>query len=131
MDSTYAETVLDLSERHLTWYVAQPVSENVSNSQDGEGPHLYDENANYIYLYGGKDRCAGTLYAQCIGSVPESKYPYRGSRAIWLMRRCLQTRIAAVFTLHRRRRRAVDTLTDCADSVHGTEPIQRGFRSRN
>lgn len=32
MDSTYEETGLDLSERYLAWYVAQPVSENISSS---------------------------------------------------------------------------------------------------
>ena len=78
MDSTYAETGLDLSERYLAWYVAQPVTENISTSQAGEGLHLYDENPNNIYLYGGKEKTAGTLYAQGIGPVPESEYPYRG-----------------------------------------------------
>lgn len=77
MDSTYAETGLDLSERYLAWYVAQPVSENMSTSQTGEGLHLYDENPNNIFLYGGKEKCAGTLFAQGIGPVPESEYPYR------------------------------------------------------
>ena len=78
MDSTYAETGLDLSERQLAWYAAQPVSGNISISQAGEGLHLYDENPNNIYLYAGKDQLAGTLYAQGIGPVPESGYPYRG-----------------------------------------------------
>ena len=79
MGKTYAETGLDLSERHLAWYVAQQVSENISASQAGEGLHLYDENPNNILLYGGKEKCAGTLYAQGIGPVPESEDPYRGS----------------------------------------------------
>ena len=79
MGKTYAETGLDLSERYLAWYVAQQVSENISASQAGEGLHLYDENPNNILLYGGKEKCAGTLYAQGIGPVPESEYPYRGS----------------------------------------------------
>ena len=79
MGKTYAETGLDLSERHLAWYVAQQVSENISAFQAGEGLHLYDENPNNILLYGGKEKCAGTLYAQGIGPVPESEYPYRGS----------------------------------------------------
>ena len=78
MGKTYAETGLDLSERHLAWYVAQQVTENISSSQAGEGLHLYDENPNNILLYGGKAKCAGTLYAQGIGPVPESEYPYRG-----------------------------------------------------
>ena len=78
MDSTYAETGLDLSERQLAWYAAQPVTENISTSQAGEGLHLYDENPNNIYLYAGRDQLAGTLYAQGIGPVPESEYPYRG-----------------------------------------------------
>ena len=49
MGKTYAETGLDLSERYLAWYVAQPVTEDISSSQAGE-----------------------------IGPVPESEYPYRG-----------------------------------------------------
>ena len=78
MGSTYAETGLDLSERYLAWYVAQPVTEDISSSQAGEGLHLYDENPNAIYKFGGAGYCAGTLYAQGIGPVPESEYPYRG-----------------------------------------------------
>ena len=78
MGSTYAETGLDLSERYLAWYVAQPVTEDISSSQAGEGLHLYDENPNTIYKFGGASYCAGTLYAQGIGPVPESEYPYRG-----------------------------------------------------
>ena len=79
MDSTYAETGLDLSERHLAWYVAQPVTEDISSSQAGEGLHPYDENPNKVYDFGGKDLCAATLYAQGIGPMPESEYPYRGN----------------------------------------------------
>ena len=78
MGKTYAETGLDLSERYLAWYVAQPVTEDISSSQAGEGLHLYDENPNAIYKFGGAGYCAGTLYAQGIGPVPESEYPYRG-----------------------------------------------------
>ena len=78
MGKTYAETGLDLSERYLAWYVAQPVTEDISTSQAGEGLFMYDENPNHIYLYGGREKCAGTLYAQGIGPVPESEYPYRG-----------------------------------------------------
>ena len=78
MGSTYAETGLDLSERYLAWYVAQPVTEDISSSQAGEGLHLYDENPNAIYKFGGAGYCAGTLYAQGIGPVPESEYPYLG-----------------------------------------------------
>ena len=56
MGKTYAETGLDLSERYLAWYSAQQVTENISSSQAGEGLHLYDENPNNIFLYGGKGR---------------------------------------------------------------------------
>ena len=78
MGKTYAETGLDLSERYLAWYSAQQVTENISSSQAGKGLHLYDENPNHVFLYGGKEECAGILYAQGIGPVPESDYPYRG-----------------------------------------------------
>lgn len=78
MGSTYAETDLDLSERYLAWYVASPVTDDISASQAGEGLHAYSLEPNSIFEFGGKEACAATLYAQGIGPVPEADYPYRG-----------------------------------------------------
>ena len=81
MDSTYAETGLDLSERHLAWYVASPVTEAISKSQVGEGLYVYDidAGANHVFDFGGREQCAATLFAQGIGPMPESDYPNRGA----------------------------------------------------
>ena len=80
MGSTYAETGLDLSERHLAWYVANPVTEAISKSQVGEGLYVYDVDAgpNHVFDFGGREQCAATLFAQGIGPMPESDYPCRG-----------------------------------------------------
>lgn len=81
MGSTYRETGLDLSERHLCWYVDKPVTEDISASQAGEGITVYnqDAGANYIFTLGGKELCAATLFAQGIGPVSEESYPYKGA----------------------------------------------------
>ena len=81
MGSTYAATGLDLSERHLAWYVARPVTEKISPSQAGEGLNVYNQEAgpNHIFNFGGREECAATLYAQGIGPVAEADYPYEGA----------------------------------------------------
>ena len=81
MGVSYAESGLDLSERHLSWYVARAVTEDINPSQVGEGLYIYNEEAgpNHIYNFGGREECAATLYAQGIGPVSEEEYPYKGS----------------------------------------------------
>lgn len=81
MGSTYADTGLDLSERHLAWYVTQPVTENISTSQAGEGLHVYntEASANHVFDFGGREQCAATLFAQGIGPMPEQDYPNKGA----------------------------------------------------
>ena len=81
MGKTYAETGLDLSERHLAWYVASPVTENISEAQAEEGLYVYnlDAGPNHIFNFGGKEECAATLFAQGIGPVAEADCPYRGA----------------------------------------------------
>ena len=81
MGKTYAETGLDLSERHLAWYVASPVTENISKTQATEGLYLYNQEAgpNHIYTFGGTYESAATLFAQGIGPVAEADCPYRGA----------------------------------------------------
>ena len=80
LGQTYADTGFDLSERYLSWYVARPVTENISKSQVGEGLNVYNQEAgpNHIYNFGGREECAATLYAQGIGPQLESDYPYGG-----------------------------------------------------
>ena len=81
MGSTYAKTGLDLSERHLAWYVTSLVPETVSKSQAGEGLIMYNTaaGANHVFDFGGREQCAATLFAQGIGPMPESEYPNRGA----------------------------------------------------
>ncbi len=81
MGSTYEETGLDLSERHLAWYVTSPVTENISESQAGEGLHVYntEAGANHVFDFGGREQCAATLFAQGIGPMAEQDYPNRGA----------------------------------------------------
>jgi hypothetical protein len=79
MGSTYADTGLDLSERHLAWYAINPVTEAVSKSQVGEGLYAYDTSVNSVFDFGGREQCAGTLFAQGIGPMSESDYPCRGA----------------------------------------------------
>ena len=80
MGKSYEETGLDLSERHLAWYVTRPVTEDISASQAGEGLHVYNTAAgpNHVFDFGGKEQCAATLFAQGIGPVSEGEYPFRG-----------------------------------------------------
>ena len=81
MGSTYADTGLDLSERHLAWYVTQPVPEIVSPSQVGKVLYMYntDAGSNHVFDFGGREHCAATLFAQGIGPMPEQDYPCRGA----------------------------------------------------
>ena len=39
---SYADAPIDLSERHLTYFALQPVTENVDAGQVGEGLHTYE-----------------------------------------------------------------------------------------
>ena len=83
MGKTYEETGLDLSERHLTWYFTQPVTEEISASQAGEGLYIYnlDAGKNHRYNFGATEESAATLFAQGIGPVDESLYPYHGAQS--------------------------------------------------
>ena len=83
MGKTYEETGLDLSERHLTWYFTQPVTEEISASQAGEGLYIYnlDAGSNHRFNFGATEESAATLFAQGIGPVDESLYPYHGAQS--------------------------------------------------
>jgi hypothetical protein len=48
-------------------------------SQVGEGLYAYDTSVNSVFDFGGREQCAGTLFAQGIGPMPESDYPCRGA----------------------------------------------------
>ncbi|MBQ7566107.1 MAG: hypothetical protein IJT18_03210, partial [Oscillospiraceae bacterium] len=80
--STYAASGLDLSERHLTYFALQPVTESVSRSQAGEGLITIDPSPNAAFDAGGAPIYITTLFSQGTGPVPESSFPYRGANAL-------------------------------------------------
>ena len=80
--STYESYNLDLSERHLTYFALQPVSEAADPAQAGEGLHTIDPSANAVFDAGGHPVYITTLFSQGIGPMLESLYPYRGNNAI-------------------------------------------------
>ncbi len=80
--STYESFNLDLSERHLTYFALQPVSEAVDPAQVGEGLHTINQSANAAFDAGGNPVYITTLFSQGIGPMLESLYPYRGNNAV-------------------------------------------------
>ncbi len=81
--STYEQSGLDLSEKHLAYFGLSPITEGEDPEQAGEGFHMLDENAkpNDIYNSGGNPVFASTLLATGVGPIVESMFPYRGLRA--------------------------------------------------
>ena len=83
---TYADTVakgspLNLSESHLVWFSLHPVTEADDPAQAGEGIHLKSNDINAAFNNGGSSILMTTLYAQGVGPLPESAFPYRGKNA--------------------------------------------------
>lgn len=81
LGTTYEESGLDLSEKHLAYFGLSPISESEDPAQAGEGAHLVDENAkaNDIYDSGGNPMFASSLLASGVGPIEESLFPYRGT----------------------------------------------------
>ena len=80
--STYEETGLDLSEKHLTYFALQPISESEDPTQAGEGLYTIDTSPNAAYDTGGAQIYVTSLYSQGAGPMPESLFPYRGKEGI-------------------------------------------------
>ena len=80
--TTYAESKLDLSERHLTYFALQPVTAEVNDKQVGEGVHMFNSGPNAAFNNNGKPIFITSLFSQGIGPVAEIRYPYRGKNAI-------------------------------------------------
>ena len=76
--STYKASGLDLSERHLTYFALQPITENVDPKQAGEGMHTLDDSANAAFDAGGLPILITSLFSQGVGPMPEALFPYRG-----------------------------------------------------
>ena len=80
--STYEDTGLDLSEKHLTYFALQPISESEDPTQAGEGLYTIDTSPNAAYDTGGDPIYITSLYSQGAGPMPESLFPYRGKEGI-------------------------------------------------
>ena len=70
----------DLSEKHLAWFAMQPVTEDVCESQVGEGMYPVNPTGDQsdYYAGGGEPILVGTLLASGIGPLFEETFPYRG-----------------------------------------------------
>ncbi|MBP5617548.1 MAG: hypothetical protein J6X61_00165 [Clostridia bacterium] len=78
--TTYQETDLDLSERHLAYFVFDHVTDEMDPSQTGEGMYIFaeEDDPNVRFYIGGFSTLVTSLFAQGIGPLPEELFPYRG-----------------------------------------------------
>jgi hypothetical protein len=76
--STYEDSHIDLSERHLAFFSLNPVSEADDPAQAGEGMHTFATNANAAFDAGGASLFVTSLYATGVGPDVEQAFPYRG-----------------------------------------------------
>lgn len=79
LGTTYAETPLDLSEHHLSWFsfTALPEDTAVYPSQAGEGYYTLDGSQASV-LGPASGLTATSVLSSGIGPVPESSAPYHG-----------------------------------------------------
>ncbi|MBK6087554.1 dockerin type I domain-containing protein [Ruminococcus difficilis] len=75
---------LDLSEKHLAWFGANPITEAVDPMQAGEGMYVTNKEdvPNITYNNGAYGVNVSTLFASGIGPVYEKYFPYQGDEAI-------------------------------------------------
>lgn len=74
----------DLSEKHLAWFGANPITEAVDPDQVGEGMYVTNQEdvPNITYTNGAYGVNVATLFASGIGPVYEKYFPYQGDEAI-------------------------------------------------
>ena len=79
--TTYRKSKLDLSEKHVAWFVYQRISKNEDKRQVGEGliPLNKDES---IYDVGGQTAYITTVFSSGSGPMPESYFPYMGKKGL-------------------------------------------------
>lgn len=84
--TTFAETPLDLSERHLAWFAVHPVLEVDERSQAGEGIHIVqaegESETEATYDCGGLSIYVTTLFASGTGPILEEYVPYKGNSGL-------------------------------------------------
>ena len=83
--STYEKSKLDLSEKHLTYFALQPITESEDSTQVGEGLNTLDTSANAAFDAGGLPVYITTLYSQGVGPMLESLFPYRGKEGLTML----------------------------------------------
>ena len=80
--STYTDSKLNLSERHLAYFAYQPVTEEINPDQQGEGLLTLSTDKNAAFDAGGGQVYVTTLFSQGVGPLAESGFPYRGKDAL-------------------------------------------------
>lgn len=82
MGQTYEQTQMDLSEKHLAWFIANPLKDEYS-AQNGEGICQYEEMSSAsFYKSGGLRFYASSMFSQGVGPATEEEYPYKGKKGL-------------------------------------------------
>ena len=82
-NTTYADTKLDLSERHLIYFANSAITKATSESQAGEGIYFQDGvKSKNDYYNGGLNIISSTLFSSGAGPVLEKDYPYHGKESL-------------------------------------------------
>lgn len=73
----------DLSEKHLAWFGALPITSATNASQAGEGIYVInDARDNSHYDSGGEGIMITNLFSSGVGPVNEDAFPYRGKNGL-------------------------------------------------
>ncbi len=78
MGSTYGETGLDLSERHVAYFSNNYVDDPITYTQQGEGLHARSSDPNAPLAAGGVPYSYAQFFSTGVSPVPETSYPYQG-----------------------------------------------------
>jgi len=78
MGSTYEETGLNLSVRHVAYFANNYVDEPVTYTQKGEGLHARSSDPNAPLASGGVSYIYAQFFSTGVSPVPEDSYPYHG-----------------------------------------------------
>ena len=74
----------DLSEKHLAWFGANPITEAIDPAQAGEGMYVTSQEnvPNITWTNGGYGINIASLFASGIGPVMEKYFPYQGDSTL-------------------------------------------------
>lgn len=79
--TTYKKSKLDLSEKHVAWFVYQKITKKEDKRQIGEGLIPLNKKEN-IYDGGGQTAFITTVFSSGSGPMPEKYFPYRGKKGL-------------------------------------------------